>query len=408
MRPGFGKTRDKTRIQTQRLTHQSDNWLWSYVFPLLQNPLNAGGMAPTYATAEKTAGPWVEIDLDALAINYSMVRHAASGADVAAVVKCDAYGLGMAAVAARLAERENCRIFFVAYPEEGALLREILKAIRPAPNIYVFNGPLPETMALFEHANLIPVLNSLEQAEKWAARKFGAPAALHIDTGMNRLGAPLCELGAIAALKGLNITLAMSHLACASDPANPKNQQQRALFIEASAMFPDARKSLSASGGALMDKSYHFDLIRTGIALYGGSPFDEDTPLIKPVAALKAPVVQIRAVKPGDTVGYGATHHVTAPSLLATVALGYGDGFPRAASGKAQAVINGERAPIAGRISMDLITIDVSALKTPPKTGNIAEFFGVNLPIHEAATACGTMCYELLTGLGGRVDRRYV
>ena len=357
---------------------------------------------------KKTAGPWVEIDLAALCANYAMLRNTARGAETAAVVKCDAYGLGAVTVASALATRENCRSFFVAYPEEGAVLRAGLKNIAPTPAIYVFNGPLPETMALFEEGNLIPVINSLEQARKWANSKPGAPAVLHIDTGMNRLGAPPAELGDIAALKSLRIETIMSHLACATEPAHRKNNAQRKMFEELSQQFPDARRSLAASGGAMMDESYHFDLTRVGIALYGGSPFDEADERIAPVAALKAPVVQIRQAAPGETVGYGATHEVTEPARLATVALGYGDGFPRAASSRAWAFINGARARIAGRVSMDLITLDITNCATPIKTGDIAEFFGPNLPIHDAAAACVTMSYELLTGLGGRVDRRYL
>jgi len=365
-------------------------------------------MTAPIATAKKTAGPWVEIDLGALCANYAMLRGTAPGAETAAVVKCDGYGLGAAAVASALAARENCRCFFVAYPEEGAALRAALKSITPAPAIYVFNGPLPETMTLFEKANLIPVLNSLEQARKWADRKPDAPAALHIDTGMNRLGAPPSEFGDISALKSLRIDTVISHLACASDPAHPKNIAQRKIFVELTQRFPDAQRSLSASGGALMEESYHFDLTRVGIALYGGSPFDAADERIAPVAALKAPVVQIRQAAPGETVGYGATHEVAEQTRLATVALGYGDGFPRAASGRGRAIINGEQASIVGRISMDLITLDITNSKKPVKTGDIAEFFGPNLAIHEAAAACGTISYELLTGLGGRVDRRYL
>ncbi len=233
-------------------------------------------MSGAYQTNAKTAGPWVDIDLGALCANYAMIRDQAPDAQTAAVVKCDAYGLGLDAIARTLAEREKCKSFFVAYPEEGAALRNILDD--STPEIYVFNGPLPQTMALFEASRLTPVLNSLEQAEKWSTRQPGAPAALHIDTGMNRLGAPLNEVSTIAALKGLSIDLVMSHLACASMPAAPKNKQQKDIFVEAAAQFPGARLSLSASGGALMGKEFHFDLIRPGIALYGGSPFDVDEP----------------------------------------------------------------------------------------------------------------------------------
>ncbi|MEO1240455.1 MAG: alanine racemase [Pseudomonadota bacterium] len=363
-------------------------------------------MSGAYQTDTKTAGPWVDIDLAALCANYAMIRDQAPDAQTAAVVKCDAYGLGLDAIARTLAEREKCDRFFVAYPEEGAALRKILND--SAPEIYVFNGPLPQTMALFEASRLTPVLNSLEQAEKWSTRQPGAPAALHIDTGMNRLGAPLNEVSTIATLKGLSIDLVMSHLACASMPTDPKNKQQRDMFVGAAARFPGARLSLSASGGALISKDFHFDLIRPGIALYGGSPFDVDEPRLKPVASLRAPVVQLRQAAAGETVGYSATHHIDKPARLATVALGYGDGFPRAGSGRAEALLDNARAPVAGRISMDLTSLDVTNVKNPINTGDIATFFGDGVTLFEAAEACGTIPYELLTGLGGRVDRRYL
>lgn len=356
----------------------------------------------------KTAGPWVDIDLGALCDNYTMLRNSAPGAEMAAVVKCDAYGLGLAPVANALARRRQCRTFFVAYPEEGAQLRKALGASAPDATIYVFNGPLPDTIKIFESAALTPVINSAEQAAKWAARKPGAPCALHVDTGMNRLGAPVDQLAELQSLSNLNVGVVMSHLACGSAPDHAKNAEQRAAFETAAAFFPDAQRSLSASAGAMMDASYHFDLARTGIALYGGSPFDADDERIKPVVTLNAPIVQLRALKASETVGYGATFTASRPTVIATVALGYGDGFPTAGSGRASAVIAGEPAKIAGRVSMDLIGLDVTDLKTPPKIGDTAEFFGKSASLHGAAHACRTIPYELLTGLGGRVDRRYV
>lgn len=356
----------------------------------------------------KTAGPWVDIDLGALCENYAMLRKSAPGTEIAAVVKCDAYGLGLAPVAEALATREQCHTFFVAYPEEGAQLRKALAAAAPDAKIYVFNGPLPDTIKIFEDAALTPVINSAEQAAKWASRKPGAPCVLHVDTGMNRLGAPVDQLDELRSLSDLNVEIVMSHLACGSAPDHAKNTEQRAAFEKAAALFPHAKRSLSASAGAMMDASFHFDLARTGIALYGGSPFDVDDPRIKPVVTLNAPIVQLRALKAGETVGYGATFMAPRPTLIATVALGYGDGFPTAGSGRASAMIAGAPAKIAGRVSMDLIGLDVTDLKNPPKLGETAEFFGKSASLHAAARACGTIPYELLTGLGGRVDRRYV
>ena len=356
----------------------------------------------------KTAGPWVDIDLTALCENFAMLRAAAPSAETTAVVKCDAYGLGLAPVALALATREQCRTFFVAYPEEGVQLRETLGDVVPDATIYVFNGPLPDTIPVFETASLTPVINSLEQARDWATQNPSAPCAVHIDTGMNRLGAPGADASALAALTGLNVEMVMSHLACGSDAMNVMNATQRDAFIETAKLFPNAKRSFAASAGVLMDASYHFDLTRPGIALYGGTPFDVDDARIKPVASLNAPVVQIRRLSPGETVGYGATFTATRPTTIATVALGYGDGFLTAGSNRATAAIGGERAKIAGRVSMDLIGLDVTDFKKPPEIGAIAEFFGRSVSLFEAATACATAPYELLTGLGGRVDRRYV
>ena len=358
--------------------------------------------------AKPSVGPCVEIDLSALCENYATVQAATAGAEVAAVVKCNAYGLGMEEVAQALATRTDCQTFFVTYPEEGAALRECLMALQSEAKIYVLNGPERENASLFAESQLVPVLNHLEQARAWAENFPSKPVALHIDTGMNRLGAAVSQVDDIAALDGLSIELVMSHLACSSDPANPKNDEQRDLFLDQVKKFPGAKKSLSASGGALMEGDFHFDLVRPGIALYGGSPFDKDDARLKPVATLKAPVIQMRTLKPGETVGYGATLKASKPMTLAVVALGYGDGYHRAGSNHAPVTIHGERATIAGRISMDLIAIDVTDVKTPVNHGDIACFFGKDVTLFEAAAACDTIPYELLTGLGGRVVRRYV
>jgi alanine racemase len=360
--------------------------------------------------------PILEIDLAAICANYRAMADAAPSAEAAAVVKCDAYGVGAAATARALAAYEKCRIFFVAYPEEGVNLRRALGDF-PA-EIFVFNGPFRETLAIFEQARLTPVLNSLEQAALWAHAKPTSAAALHIDTGMNRSGAAPEDLAAIIAIDGLNITLAMSHLACISDPAHPMNDRQQQDFAAAAKLFPKARTSLSSSGGALAPQARALDLVRLGVGLYGVSPFDVAEPRLSPVATLRAPVMQTHAIKAGAPVGYGAGHVAARDGMLATVLLGYGDGFPRSASNRAAAMISGRRCPIVGRVSMDMIILDVSDLPAPPKTGDMAEFFGRNLPIEESAAACGTIGYELLTGigglarkqpgLGGRVIRRYL
>ena len=353
-----------------------------------------------------TEGPWVDIDLGAICANYAMIRDAAPTAQIAPAVKCDGYGLGAGPIAKALAEREHCAEFFVVYAEEGAALRRALNDA--APLIHVFAGPSEATLPLFEQAALTPVLNSADQAKLWAARHPGAAASVHIDTGMNRIGAPVSAVTEFAAIKGLKITLAMSHLACASDPSHPKNETQRAKFIEAAQHFPGARLSLAASAGAMMDTAFHFDLVRPGIALYGGSPFDQDDSRIRAAASLRAPVVQLRDLAPSETVGYGATFTARRPTRIAVAAVGYGDGYPRNSASTGCAIINGERAPLAGRVSMDFVTLDVTELKNPPRLNDIVELFGSTLRLYEVATAAGRSPYDLLTGLGGRVDRRYL
>lgn len=352
--------------------------------------------------------PWVEIDLGALCDNYALIADAAPGASVAAVVKCDGYGLGASEISRTLAERSRASEFFVAYAREGVELREALRDVATDASIYVFNGPHEETIEAFDTAALTPVLNSLQQARLWARSTSNRPAAVHIDTGMNRLGAPISEAEAIAKIAGGRVELVMSHLACSDDPAHAMNETQRERFEAVAALFPNARRSLSASAGALMDPRYHYDLVRLGVALYGASPFNHDDERLKSVASLRAPVIQTRRLRAGETVGYGATFAAPRDMETATIAYGYGDGAPRSASNSADFDIAGARAPIVGRVSMDLITIDVSAIETPVRVGDVATFFGAQPRIFDAAAACGTIPYELLTGLGARVDRRYL
>lgn len=354
--------------------------------------------------------PVVEIDLDALVDNYRLLRALGPGAEIAGVVKCDAYGLGAGQVGRTLAAA-GCSTFFVAYPDEGAALRNALPAGDPA-RIFVFNGPDPESLRVFETAGLTPILNTMDQANLWARAGGGAPCALHLDTGMNRLGLPPSDLNRVAALTGLNVELFMSHLACSSDPAHSENARQRAQFLAHAGRFPGAALSLAASGGALIGPDYHFDLIRPGAALYGVSPFDAPEPRLKPVARLTAPVLQIRRASKGEAVGYSASAALSRDSTLATVLLGYGDGVHRSASPgpprpSTCAMLGGKRCPILGRVSMDLIVLDATECEALA-IGDRAEFFGPSLPIEEAAQAWGTIGYELLTSLGPRVQRRYV
>jgi alanine racemase len=271
--------------------------------------------------------------------------------------------------------------------------------------------------------SLTPVLNSLAQIAAWsaAARVGRAPldAVLHVDTGMNRLGLTGEELATLAGeqakrLAGLNPVLVMSHLACADEPENKMNAMQLSRFRQALAMLPTAPASLAASHGAMLGVDYHFDLVRPGVALYGANPQKPEgkadaaaTPsLMQTAAVLTAKVLQVRRIDLGESVGYAATFHAKRPSMIATVALGYADGIPRTLSNKGAAAIAGQRVPIAGRVSMDLITLDVSALAEPPHIGADVEWLGDTISLGEVAQAAGTNEYEILTRLR-RVPRRY-
>ncbi len=356
------------------------------------------------------------VRLSAITANYRTYRRMTGPAAVAAVVKGDAYGLGAARVAPALAAA-GCDSFFVARLEEGVALRKTV----PQARIFVMDGADPDSVPALLRFSLTPVLNSLAQIAAWsaAARVGRAPldAVLHIDTGMNRLGLTGEELATLAGeqakrLAGLNPVLVMSHLACADEPENKMNAAQLSRFRQALAMLPTAPASLAASHGAMLGVDYHFDLVRPGVALYGANPqkpegkADTAPSLMQTAAILTAKVLQVRRIDLGESVGYAATFRAKRPSMIATVALGYADGIPRTLSNKGAAAIAGVRVPIAGRVSMDLITLDVSDLAEPPHIGADAELLGDTIGLGEVAESAGTNEYEILTRLR-RVPRRY-
>jgi alanine racemase len=318
----------------------------------------------------------------------------------AAVVKADAYGLGLGGIVPALLA-EGCTQFFVARLEEGMALR----ALAPAARIFVLDGAMPDTIAALKAHDLVPVLSSLEQIASW--RGCGA-AALHVDTGMNRLGLPMDELAdAAAALGGTELSLVLSHLACGDDPQSSMNAVQLAKFKDALAQLPPAPASLAASGGVFLGKAYHFDLARPGIGLYGGHPQPgHGANPMQCAVQLTGTVLQTRPVAAGESVGYGASFRAKQATTIATIALGYADGVLRGAGNRAQAMIGGQRAPIVGRVSMDLITLDVTGLKVA--VGDEAELFGPAVSLDEAAAGWGTISYELLTGLSRRIPRIYM
>jgi alanine racemase len=356
------------------------------------------------------------VRLSAIAANYRTYRRMTGPTAVAAVVKADAYGLGADAIVPALAEA-GCDSFFVARLEEAMALRKRA----PRARIFVLDGAHPDAVPALLGHRLTPVLNNLVQIAAWsAAASLGSgslDAALHVDTGMNRLGLPGEELAILSAehgrrLAGLKLVLVMSHLACSDEPKNPMNTQQLSRFRQALAMLPPAPASLAASHGAMLGLDYHFDLVRPGVALYGANPQVAEGAagaapnLMQTAAILTARVLQVRRIDLGESVGYAATFRAKRPTMIATVALGYADGIPRTLSNKGMAVLGGVRVPIAGRVSMDAITLDVSALAEPPRVGDEAEFLGEQLTLGEVAAAAGTNEYEILTRLR-RVPRKY-
>lgn len=339
------------------------------------------------------------VDLGAIAANWrALDALSAATVETAAVVKADAYGLGAARVGPALAAA-GARTFFVALAEEGAALRT---ALGPGPRILVFSGLMPGDAALVRSHDLVLCLNSPGQVADFARTLAGHACAVQIDSGMNRLGLEAAELNdVLPTLRRLAPVLALSHLACADEPAHPMNRAQAAAFAALAAHLPDTRLSLAATGGILLGDAWHFDLVRPGIGLYGGRPYAD----ARPVVRLSLPVVQVRDVAEGEAVGYGGAWCAVRPSRIATLSAGYADGLARALGRGHLAAFAGETAvPLVGRVSMDLVTADVTGLEDIPATLDIInEFQGVDA----LADVAGTIGYEVLTSLGPRYERVY-
>lgn len=364
------------------------------------------------------AGAELIIDLAAVRQNYArLVDRVGDGVTVGAVIKADSYGLGAARVGPVL-QNAGCGDFFVATLDEAIGLREILPDVR----VYVLNGAMPGTEDEFHQYGLRPVLNDLGQVDRWAAwaraaTTAGGAAAIHIDTGMSRLGLPAAEFDLLVQspgrLAGLEPTLWISHLACAEEADHPMNAAQRDLFVAACRRLStvvkiDSRTSLSNSSGVFLGADYHFDLIRAGVALYGVNPTPATANPMAQVIHLQGKIVQVRDVDSPMTVGYGAAHRVTRKGRIATVPVGYADGYLRSLSDRGMAVIAGHDVPIAGRVSMDLITLDVSDLPDHLATvGTPVELIGAHATLDDVAAAAGTIAYELLTRLSTRIPRQY-
>lgn len=336
------------------------------------------------------------IDLSALRSNWRALNEMTE-AETGAVVKANAYGLGAADVAQALM-KEGANTFFVALAEEGAALR---KAVGSGPTINVFSGHMEGDAPLLRDAQLTPMLNSIDQMLRHVEGLPGHPFGIQLDTGMNRLGMEPAEWSALRDIAlSQRPALVMSHLACADEPDHPMNKHQLQVFRQITDGI-DAPLSLSATGGILLGSDYHFDLCRPGIGLYGGLPFVD----AQPVASLDIPVIQVRDVAPGESVGYGNSWVARNPAKVATIASGYADGIIRAMGPKAHVWAGETRCKILGRISMDLIGIDVSALKEVPDT---VELLGMHQLVDTLGDAAGTIGYEILTSLGNRYERRYV
>jgi alanine racemase len=351
----------------------------------------------------------LRIDLGAVAANYRLLAGMAAGAETAAMLKANAYGIGLVH-AGRTLEAAGCRTFFTATVDEGIAARAAL----PDRDIYILSGFAAELADVFRTHRLRPVLNSLVQIREWQAAG-GGPAALHIDTGINRLGLEEEEMAALLAdpsLLGFDVTIIMSHLACADTPDHALNKVQLQRFRERTAKLKTlprcqgAKLSLANSAGILLGTDYHFDLVRPGLALYGGNPIPSRVNPVVGVFSLYGRILQVRRVAQGECVGYGATFTAGTGCRVAVVDVGYADGYLRAFGNKGSAVVRGQRVAVVGRVSMDMITLDVTGLDDA-RPGDPALLLGGEITLEEAAKVSGLTSYELLTLLGDRYNRVY-
>lgn len=363
------------------------------------------------------AGGRLTIDLGALVANWRDLGARAPGAECAAVVKADGYGLGIEPVVGALAGA-GCRTFFVALPSEGARAR----VVAPHAAIYVLNGLFEGSAPFLAAHRLRPVLGSVDEIAEWSAFRSAQggdlPAAIHVDTGMNRLGLSVAEAEGLAAdpaaLAASGAVLLVSHFACADAPEHPLNAVQLARFAAVRRLFPTLPASLANSAGIFLDKAAHHELLRPGIALYGGAAVAGTSNPMRAVVTLEARIMLVRDVPAGEGVGYSAVWQAPRDSRIAIISVGYADGFLRAAGSQtgragAAAAVEGHLAPIVGRVSMDLIALDVTDLPADlARRSAFAELFGPNVPIDRTAARAGTIGYEFLTSLGTRFRRVFL
>lgn len=373
--------------------------------------MTAGGVSVPPGQAEAQAV--LAIDLGALVDNWRALARVAATAECGAVVKADAYGVGLEQ-AVRALSNAGCKTFFVAHASEARRARAVLGYNEG--RIYALNGLLQDAdvARALDASNAAPIIGSMNEWSAWLAHAPRRPCALHIDTGMNRLGADAAEARAIAADQNGVVDLVMSHFVSSEEPANPLNARQIADFDALRPLFPNARASLANSSGVLLPQKPHYDLVRPGYALYGGNPTPGARNPMKPVVTLEAPILRTRAVNIGATVGYNATWTARRDSVLAAIGVGYADGVLRSASGAhghagGEAIIAGARCPFVGRVSMDIIVIDATdAPRDAVRPGATARLLGPEIGVDDLAERAGTIGYEILTSLGRRYHRMYV
>jgi alanine racemase len=376
--------------------------------PAPPEPVTTTGGPP-----ERETGGVLAIDLDAIRANYRMLAGKVVPGECAAVVKSDAYGCGLDPVVTTLV-RAGCRTFFVAHLAEARRLR----ALAAEATIYVLNGFSSAAGPSFVECHARPVINSSVELAEWdhfvAATGWNGGAAMHVDTGMNRLGLTVEEAAAVAGrIQTANhgIALLMSHLACAEQPEHPFNDRQIRQFRELRSLFRGIPSSLANSPGIFLDRSTYCDLVRPGIALYGGNPTPGHSNPMKPVIELKARILQVRQVPARATVGYGATWTARRDSRIAVIAAGYGDGILRGAAATdatppREVIVAGKRCRMVGRMSMDLFAVDVTDVPgNEVRRDDWATLIGPGLTLDEVAAQAGTISYEILTGLGARYHR---
>jgi len=351
------------------------------------------------------------IELGRIIDNYRSCITLAGGAACAAMVKADAYGMGIEQVAPALYRRAGCRIFFVANLAEAIKLRHFV----PDAVIYVLNGIFPGHVEYFTRHAIRPVLNDLEQIRLWAAVDPAnrPPCAIHFDTGINRLGLTPTETEDFIADRALrdrlDICLIMSHLACSDEPENPMNTRQLTDFTAITGAFPGVKASLANSGGILLGPEYHFDLARPGLLLFGGNPAKGALPEnIRPAFRISGKILQVRDIEPGRTVGYGATWTAKQPSRIAILNIGYADGYLQMFNNCGVAHVGDKTVPVVGRVSMDMIAIDVSGLRSDQiAPGHDVELLGEHITLEMASEVSTLSQYEILTGVKERYQRTY-